>query len=220
MTELLPKEEDCLSSVSKNAAAIFLLIIMMFIGSIPTALANGMIAAETPNTIASILDLPKPLVVSSPVFNVPTLTKTPMFWEPEMFEDNNPSDTSYIPVLKGTITSNYGWRKHPVKGKVRHHNGLDIAAKLGTPVLAPASGTVIFSGMKRGYGNVVEIDHGNGYVSLLAHHSKLLVKTGDVVDTHTIIARAGRTGVATGVHVHVEIRHNGSLLNPRIFLNK
>ena len=119
-----------------------------------------------------------------------------------------------IPELTGLVTSTFGYRKHPVKGKVRHHNGIDIAAKLGNPVLAPADGIVIFSGVKNGYGNAVEIDHGNGYVSLLAHHSRLLVKAGDIVTKATHIALAGRTGIATCVHVHVELRKDGKLINP------
>lgn len=134
-------------------------------------------------------------------------------------EEHSHAD-SRIPSLAGLVTSAFGYRKHPVKGKVKHHNGIDLAAKLGTPVFAPASGTVIFAGTKNGYGNVVEIDHGNGYVSLLAHHSRLLVKVGDLVTAATEIAKAGRTGIATGVHVHVELRKDGRLVNPISYVAK
>lgn len=134
-------------------------------------------------------------------------------------EEDSHAD-SRTPSLSGLVTSAFGYRKHPVKGKVKHHNGIDLAAKLGTPVFAPAAGQVIFAGVKNGYGNVVEIDHGNGYVSLLAHHSRLLVKVGDLVTATTEIAKAGRTGIATGVHVHVELRKNGSLVNPIAYLAK
>lgn len=220
MTELLPKEDRNLSSVSKNAAAIFLLITTMFIGSISNANATEMTAAETTSSVVNLLGLPTPESFEHTLFDVPTMRPVPMFWNPDKLEDVIVSNDPHIPILSGMVTSSYGWRKHPVKGGRKHHNGLDIAAKLGMPVLAPASGIVVFSGVRNGYGNVVEIDHGNGYVSLLAHHSKLLVKAGDVVDSTTVIAKAGRTGYATGVHVHVEVRQHGRLLNPRVFLTK
>lgn len=233
MRELLTKD-GCLSrpSVIKKAAAIFLLIPLMVIGSIPqTASAAdqgqtaGMIAATqllepiSPNaSVKDIFGLPKP-VYQTP-FDVPTLDDDPLasfIRKPETILGEEPQDShasSRIPSITGIITSAFGWRKHPVRGKVRHHDGIDLAAKLGTPVLAPAAGRVVFSGVRKGYGNVVEIDHENGYTTLLAHNSRLLVKVGDLVTAGMEIAKAGRTGISTGVHVHVEIRQNGKLLNP------
>lgn len=235
MHELLTKDA-CLfrPSVIKKAAAIFLLIPLMVIGSIPqTASAAehgqtaGMIAATqlvdplSPNArVTDFLNLPKP-VYQTP-FYVPTLDENPLasfIRKPENIlgkesKDDDLHASSRIPSLTGIITSAFGWRKHPVRGRVRHHDGIDLAAKLGTPVLAPASGIVTFSGVRNGYGNVVEIDHGNGYSTLLAHNSRLLVKAGDIVTAGMEIAKAGRTGISTGVHVHVEIRKDGKLLNP------
>ena len=229
--------------VIKKSAAIFLLITLMCIGSILTTAyaadnhghTDGMIAATQPvlslspfavgatHTVTDILDLPKP-VFNTP-FEVPTLepdnTLAPFIRKPEnILGEDSSQAASRTPSFTGMITSAFGWRKHPVRRKIRHHDGIDLAAKLGTPVFAPAAGRVIFAGTKGGYGNVIIIDHENGYQSLLAHHSSLLVKVGDIVDTSTIIAEAGRTGTATGVHVHVEVRRNGTLLNPKVFLSK
>lgn len=228
-------------SVIKKAAAIFLLITLSFIGSIPQPAyadehghTDGMIAAkptmqlaslyvENADSVSSILGLPRP--VDQTPFDLPTLDDDPLasfIRKPENILGEEPDDSqasSRIPTLTGIITSAFGWRKHPVRGKVRHHNGIDLAAKLGTPVLAPAAGHVIFSGVRSGYGNVVEIDHENGYTTLLAHNSKLLVEVGDVVNPGMVIAKAGRTGITTGVHVHVEVRKDGKLLNPVSFLS-
>lgn len=233
MHELLTKGLGLLrQSVSKKAAAIFLLIPLMVIGGIPqTASAAeqgqtaGMIAATqllepiSPNaSVSDFLGLPKP-VYQTP-FALPTLDEDPLaafIRKPENILGEEPQDShasSSIPSITGIITSAFGYRKHPVRGRVRHHDGIDLAAKLGTPVLAPAAGVVTFSGVKRGYGNVVEIDHGNGYTTRLAHHSRLLVKVGDMVAAGMEIAKAGRTGISTGVHVHVEVRKNGKLVNP------
>lgn len=246
MTELLTKGSGLFGPVIKKAAAIFLSITLMCIGSIPQPVSaaehgqtDGMIAAnptvlsvstmvlrpvEQPAT--DILDLPKPVFVStapSP-FDVPILEPTlePIIWKPELVlgEHSDSHASSRIPTLTGMITSAFGWRKHPVRRKVRHHDGIDLAAKLGNPVLAPAAGRIVFAGVKKGYGNVIEIDHENGYTTLLAHHSRLLVKVGDYVQSGMEIAKAGRTGVATGVHVHVEVRQFGKLINPRVFLAK
>lgn len=229
MHDLLTKGNS--SPVIKKAAAIFLLITMMFIGSTPSTAseqADGEIAATnvvsqqyqviTPRvSIREILDLPETV---NPPSTIRTLDDSlaDLTWKPDtVLGEDTSQASSRKPTLTGMITSAFGWRKHPVRGGRRHHDGIDLAARNGTPVLAPAAGTIIFAGWRTGYGNVIEIDHGNGYTSLLAHHSRILVKVNDVVDTSTVIAKAGRTGWATGVHVHVEIRHNGTLLNPITF---
>lgn len=221
--------------VSKKAAAIFLSITMMFIGSAlahepanaiaATATLSPYIMSGSPHIrISDILKLPQKLPSREFNCNLPTLDENALakfIRKPEnILGDSESQASSRIPLLTGMITSAFGYRNHPVRGRVRHHDGIDLAAKLGTPVLAPAAGIVVFAGYRNGYGMVVEIDHENGYTSLLAHHSSILVHVGDVVDTGTIIAKAGRTGVATGVHVHVEVRHNGSLVNPRAFLTQ
>ena len=98
------------------------------------------------------------------------------------------------------------------------HTGIDIGAKAGTNVLAANNGTVIKAGWNNSYGNVVMVDHGGGIVTLYAHNSKLLVKTGDVVAKGQTIALVGSTGNSTGPHIHFEVRVNGEYKNPRDWL--
>ena len=111
------------------------------------------------------------------------------------------------PVNHGTVTSGVGWRPDPFgSGRTVWHNGYDIAVPVGTPVYPTQVGTVYFAGPYKGYGNLVAVLHGKGYLSLYGHNSELRVKTGDVVDTGTVIALSGNSGRSTGPHVHYEIR--------------
>jgi murein DD-endopeptidase MepM/ murein hydrolase activator NlpD len=119
----------------------------------------------------------------------------------------------------GYITSGFGTRSDPFTGGRAHHLGLDFNANTGDPVLAAAGGVVSFSGVKSGYGNVVEVDHGNGYTTLYGHNSKLIVRAGDIVRAGQQLAKAGSTGRSTGPHVHFEVHVNGRPVNPRKFLD-
>lgn len=118
----------------------------------------------------------------------------------------------------GFVTSGFGYRMHPVLGGRAHHNGIDFDANKGDPVRSAGNGLVKFAGWKQGFGNVVEIDHQNGYVTLYAHNSAFLVKEGDVVRAGQIVAKAGSTGRSTGPHVHFEVHKDGRAVNPRTFL--
>lgn len=109
-----------------------------------------------------------------------------------------------LPPVGGIITSGVGMRIDPIDGKYRHHNGIDIAIKEGTPVTPVADGIVVYSGQRSGYGNTVLIEHENGLVSLYGHNSRLLVSSGQPVDTNTVIALSGNTGRSTGPHLHFE----------------
>ncbi|WP_414637053.1 M23 family metallopeptidase [Arenimonas sp.] len=120
----------------------------------------------------------------------------------------------------GYISSRYGGRNDPFGRGQAHHLGIDIDANSGDPVTAAAEGVVSFSGVRGGYGNVVEIDHGNGYKTLYAHNSANLVKAGDVVRAGQNIARVGSTGRSTGSHLHFEVKLNGRQVNPRQYLEK
>ena len=91
---------------------------------------------------------------------------------------------------------------------------------MGDPVLAVADGVVSYAGVRSGYGNVVEIDHGNGYVTRYAHNSRLLVRVGDLVRSGQQVAKAGSTGRSTGAHVHFEVWANGAVVNPSGFLGQ
>ena len=120
---------------------------------------------------------------------------------------------------KGYITSGFGTRTDPIKGGVGHHMGIDFDANVGDPVLAAAGGVVSFAGVKSGFGNVVEVDHGNGYSTLYGHNSRLIVRAGDIVRTGQQLAKAGSTGRSTGPHVHFEVHINGVPVNPRKYLD-
>ena len=103
--------------------------------------------------------------------------------------------------------------------QIQFHKGLDIAVAYGSDVRAAASGTVIFSGVKGGYGNCVIISHGNGLATLYGHLSELLVKANDQVKSNQVIARSGNTGRSTGPHLHYEVHKNNTPVNPKLFLN-
>ncbi len=123
-----------------------------------------------------------------------------------------------IPVKKGNLSSKYGIRKDPFNGRKRMHNGIDIAARRGTKIYPLGKGKVIFSGRKSGYGNLVEILHGENIISRYAHLNKSLVKKGQMVTKNDIIALVGSTGRSTGPHLHLEIAINGTTIDPEIFL--
>jgi len=118
------------------------------------------------------------------------------------------------PVHTGYITSNYGFRVHPIKHRRIFHQGIDYAAPRGTPIYAVADGLVTFVGRKGGYGNIVEIRHVNGLVTRYAHNTKNLVSEGQRVRQGQKIATVGATGSATGPHVHFEVLKNGKHVNP------
>jgi len=120
--------------------------------------------------------------------------------------------------VEGQISSLYGDRKDPFTGKNRRHNGLDIAAPAGTSVSAAAAGTVSYSGWKPGYGNIVIIEHGNGYETRYAHNSDTLVRKGETVTAGQSIATVGSTGRSTGPHLHFEVRKDNSPVDPRGYL--
>jgi murein DD-endopeptidase MepM/ murein hydrolase activator NlpD len=120
----------------------------------------------------------------------------------------------------GYISSGYGGRSDPFGRGRAHHLGIDIDANTGDPVTAAAEGVVSFSGVRNGYGNVVEIDHGNGYKTLYAHNSANLVRAGDVVRAGQQIAKVGSTGRSTGSHLHFEVKLDGRQVNPRQYLEK
>ncbi len=127
-----------------------------------------------------------------------------------------------IPVSMNNarVSSTYGWRKNPVTGRYMLHSGVDFAAPAGSSVFAASAGIVVAAGNMNGYGNVVDIDHGNGVVTRYAHNSKLLVKAGDLVAKRQVIARVGSTGRSTGSHVHFEVRVNDEPTDPIAFLSQ
>jgi len=118
------------------------------------------------------------------------------------------------PISKGWISSNYGIRNDPFTGKPEFHKGLDLAGKEGSDVVAVAAGVVTWAGKRYGYGNLVEINHGKGYVTRYGHGKEVLVKVGDTVKKGQVIALMGNTGRSTGPHVHFEVWLNGRTVDP------
>jgi len=123
------------------------------------------------------------------------------------------------PVRKGWISSRYGERSDPFTGERVQHKGLDFAGTRGTQVLSVASGVVIRASRQAAYGNLVEIDHGNGYRTRYAHNDQLVVKPGDLVTAGQTIALMGSTGRASAPHVHFEVLKDGNIINPSSFVS-
>ncbi|HZP65300.1 MAG TPA: M23 family metallopeptidase [Rudaea sp.] len=126
---------------------------------------------------------------------------------------------SGYPVATGYIGSGFGERTDPINGESEHHLGIDFDAAPGTEIKAVAEGVVTWNGERPGYGNVVEIDHGNGYMTRYAHNQKNLVGVGERVHAGQVIARVGSTGRATGPHCHFEVWLNGRAVNPLTYVN-
>jgi murein DD-endopeptidase MepM/ murein hydrolase activator NlpD len=119
---------------------------------------------------------------------------------------------------RGWLTSNFGIRRSPFSNERTMHEGIDIAARTGTPVYATAAGIVSRSFFENGYGKLIVIDHGYGYKTYYGHNSKLVVKVGQRVKRGDLVASSGNTGSSTGAHVHYEVRLNGVPINPRKFI--
>ncbi|WP_027484518.1 M23 family metallopeptidase [Rhodanobacter sp. OR87] len=120
--------------------------------------------------------------------------------------------------VQGYISSYFGVRADPFDGRSARHTGIDISTPLGTPVHTVAEGMVTFAGVRKGYGNVIEIDHGNGYMTRYAHNSALVARPGQHVQVGDVVARAGSTGRSTGSHVHFEVWYDGRVVNPLAFV--
>jgi murein DD-endopeptidase MepM/ murein hydrolase activator NlpD len=128
-------------------------------------------------------------------------------------------DVSGRPVDGGYISSDFGRRLDPFTGNLAVHQGVDFnTGKIGENVFAVAAGVVSYAGWQEGYGQLVRIDHGNGFETLYGHDSKLLVKEGDVVKKGQIIALSGTSGRSTGPHVHFEVHKNGRVVDPASYI--
>lgn len=119
-----------------------------------------------------------------------------------------------LPILKGWVSSPYGKRVDPISGKMSWHFGVDFAGRRGAEVVAVADGVVVHAGPWQKFGNMVEIDHGDGYITRYAHHEALFVAAGDIVKRGQRIASMGSTGRSTGPHVHFEVLKDGRHVNP------
>jgi murein DD-endopeptidase MepM/ murein hydrolase activator NlpD len=124
------------------------------------------------------------------------------------------------PVEEGWLSSRYGKRSDPFTGKQDFHKGLDFAGKKGADVLAVGDGVVSWSGKRSGYGNLVEINHGNGYITRYGHNQRHLVEVGDTVKKGQQVAMMGSSGRSTGPHVHFEVLRNGKRVDPAKYIGK
>ncbi|MBV1689356.1 M23 family metallopeptidase [Novosphingobium sp. G106] len=124
-----------------------------------------------------------------------------------------------MPVAAYGITSGFGMRQHPILGVWRSHAGLDLAASYGSPIVATSDGMVSTAGWQGGYGLLVTLDHGGGLQTRYGHMSRLNVEPGQQVRKGSVIGYVGSSGLATGPHLHYEIRLNGQPINPTTHLN-
>lgn len=135
--------------------------------------------------------------------------------------DRKLQDDIYIagrPVRKGWMSSPFGYRTDPFTGRQTWHKGVDFAGKDGSAIIAVGSGVVTWAGKRSGYGNLVEINHGGGYVTRYGHNKDILVNVGDIISKGRTISLMGSTGRSTGSHVHFEVLVNGRQVNPAHYI--
>jgi murein DD-endopeptidase MepM/ murein hydrolase activator NlpD len=123
------------------------------------------------------------------------------------------------PVQRGFLSSGFGLRQDPLSGNTAFHRGVDFAGNVGDGVIAVGAGVVTFAGYKAGYGYLVDVTHGDGYVTRYAHNARVLVKQGDTVARGQRLATMGSSGRSTGPHVHFEVLRNGRPVNPLSYID-
>jgi murein DD-endopeptidase MepM/ murein hydrolase activator NlpD len=124
------------------------------------------------------------------------------------------------PITWGWLSSKYGYRSDPFTGKRTWHNGVDLAGKEGSDIISVGAGVVTFAGDRYGYGNLVEVDHGDGLVTRYAHAKTVKATVGEVVQKGQVLAAMGSTGRSTGPHVHFEVLQNGKSQNPETYIRR
>jgi murein DD-endopeptidase MepM/ murein hydrolase activator NlpD len=140
-----------------------------------------------------------------------------------LFQNRKLVDETWLsgqPLEKGWVSSKYGMRPDPFTGRKSMHNGIDFAGKAGSEVLAVAAGVVSWAGQESGYGNMVEISHGDGYVTRYSHNKENLVAPGDLVRKGEPVALLGSTGRSTGAHVHYEVYKHGRSVDPSSYVRR
>ncbi len=198
-------------------------------GSIPVAPTTFIMPKREPNRLRFIL-------VSAALLSLTACSPYPKYRSgpspavDRKREEQKPSipapaaPTLFSPPIRNystrRLTSRFGVRKNPRYGTREFHHGIDIKAEMGEDVLSAAPGTVIFAGRQSGFGNVVIIDHGKRFCTVSAHLSSMLVKEGESVERGQAIGKVGRSGNATGTHLHFEIRVAGKSVDPLQYLRK
>jgi murein DD-endopeptidase MepM/ murein hydrolase activator NlpD len=133
-------------------------------------------------------------------------------------QENVLNHTPSIWPVGGWVSSGFGYRHDPFTGRVAMHNGIDIVAPPGTPIVATADGRVCFAGVRPGYGKVIEIDHGYGYITFYGHCASIRKGYGELVKRGEVIATVGRSGKTTGYHLHYGVKVSNSWVNPLNFI--
>lgn len=142
---------------------------------------------------------------------------TTSFWDNAVVLSKGIS-TQFIWPLEGEVASEFGWRVHPVLGNRHHHDGIDLDVPEGTTVRATAGGEVFFYGEQPGYGNVLIIEHVNGFYSLYGHLADSFVFAGQYVEMGQAVAQSGNTGISSGPHLHFELRNREYPIDPERYL--
>lgn len=194
LNQFVPRHVYLLCATLLAAVILFDQFQLQPVGSAQVVQATG---ALTPAAGSLAAPLPRPAFAQPAA----ALTATPSIWP-----------------ARGTVTSSFGWRISPFGDGNELHPGIDIAYTMGAPVVATADGEVSMSGPAGGYGNLVQINHGNGISTLYGHNSQLAVKAGQTVKKGQVIAYAGSTGKSTGPHVHYEVRVNDTAVDPMKYL--
>ena len=138
----------------------------------------------------------------------------------ELRQYEEDSSVAGRPIARGWLSSPFGPRVDPIHGRMAVHKGIDFAGRQGDPVLAVAAGVVTFAGRRRGFGTLVEVTHGNGYVTRYAHCEETLVHVGEVVRKGDEVGTIGNSGRSTGPHVHFEVLKNGRQIDPTRFVTR
>lgn len=179
-------------------------------GTIMVAFSNGNPAMRPPQVIYGVSRPSADLILQE------IRTRTNSFDELVSDMEKEIDQIERIPAIwplkgnAGKITSRFGYRRDPFHGRVRLHSGVDVAAPYGSPVIATAKGTIIFSGYDKFYGNLVKIDHGGGIQTWYAHMSKRNVEKGQKVSRSDVVGKLGSTGRSTGPHLHYEVHKSGA----------
>lgn len=182
----------------------------------------SLIAKKYNTTVSEIVsenNMSSTVVMAGQTIKVPS-KKSKSFKITNVKSRSNSDKYSWKTPVKGWMSSPYGWRLHPVRKKRLFHAGIDLAAPKGTAIHSVAPGRVIYTGTRTGYGKLVIISHEKGLSTRYAHCSQILVKNGQIVKEGQLIAKVGATGVATGPHLHFEVRKNGKTQNPTSYLAK
>jgi murein DD-endopeptidase MepM/ murein hydrolase activator NlpD len=165
------------------------------------------------NEIEQVYELPAGIFLRVPLRDLTTRAPASSSARP-----SGDSPLYQLPV-KGEVVSPFGWRLHPIHKEMKIHTGIDIRARYGQPIRASRAGKVVLSEWIRGYGKTIDIRHSDGLVTRYAHCSKLVKKQGEWVRQNDVIGNVGSTGLATGPHMHFEVRRRGRPLNPMRYLS-